>query len=360
MPAPGHRISEYILETRLGSGTFGEVWLACHHVWPEKRVAIKIPKDPQYIRDLQREGLAVRGLEHPNLCQALGFDPYADPPYLIMEYIPGGSLRHTILTGRLSVEDSVSILRQILTGLDYAHRNNIIHRDLKPENVLIHEKTAIYGYQTPGMVKITDFGFGKRASVSNQSVVYSLSLDPQQAQKVVGTLDYMSPEQRNGETVDARTDLYACGIMLFEMLTGERPSGTEMPSDLRPDVPRWIDEVFKRSYTRLDRRFDSASQMLTALQLVNESPWVSPLKSGYPTEGSVCPRCQRPVGTKDQFCMSCGVQLVSQVRRCQQCGAWPDADDQFCTHCGNSLTTMRWHDSKPDLMGSGWSIERTD
>jgi serine/threonine protein kinase len=340
MPEPGKRISEYLLESRLGSGTFGEVWKACHHVWSDKRVAIKIPKDPQYIRDLQREGLAVRGLEHPNLCQAKGFDPYADPPYLVMEYVPGQSLRQLILSRALSVDDSVSILRQILIGLDYAHQKNVIHRDLKPENVLIHEQALSVGYQTPGMVKITDFGFGKRTTVSNQSVVYSLSLDPQQAQKVVGTFDYMSPEQRRGEPLDARTDLYSCGIMLFEMLTGERPSGTEMPSDLRADVPVWIDEVFRRSYTRLDRRFNSAAEMLCALQTTTGTRGVAHPKEGFSNGMSSCPRCQRPVGNKDQFCMSCGVQLVSQVRRCQNCGAWPDADDQFCTHCGKSLTTM--------------------
>lgn len=340
MPAPGNRVSEYILESRLGSGTFGEVWLGCHHVWSDKRVAIKIPKDPQYIRDLQREGLAVRGLEHPNLCQAKGFDPYADPPYLIMEYVPGRSLRQLISSRPLSVDDAVSILRQILIGLDYAHQNHIIHRDLKPENVLIHEQAASQGYQTPGMVKITDFGFGKRATVSTQSVVYSLSLDPQQAEKVVGTLDYMSPEQRRGETVDARTDLYACGIMLFEMLTGERPSGTEMPSDLRSDVPAWLDDVFRRSYTRLDRRFESAAEMLSALRPKEGSFGVPSLQVRYPNGYVACPRCQRPVGNKDQFCMSCGVQLVNQVRRCLNCGAWPDTEDQFCTHCGKSLTTM--------------------
>lgn len=346
MPTSGQRISEYILDTRLGAGTFGEVWRATHHVWSQNRVAIKIPNDPQYIRDLQREGLAVQGLEHPNICEAKGFDPYADPPYLVMEYVPGESLRQVIKSKQIAIDDVIAIMRQILTGLSYAHGKGLIHRDLKPENVLIHEDARTQGFKAPGVVKITDFGFGQRAEQPTQSIVYSMSLGHEQAQKIVGTIDYMSPEQRTGENVDARTDLYACGVMLFEMITGERPSGTEMPSDLRTGVPTWLDEAFRRSYTRLERRFTSADEMLAALK--NQPPALGgtgamtvPAKPRYPNGLGACPRCQRPVGAKDQFCMSCGVQLVTTVRRCPHCGGYPDADDQFCTHCGKSLTKMR-------------------
>src|SRR5262245_44572053 len=110
MPAVNQRISEYILDQRLGAGTFGEVWRARHHVWADQMVAIKIPTDPQYIRNLQREGAALHGLEHDNIVQARGFDPYADPPYLVMEYVPGMSLRTLIAQKSLRPEDAVSIL----------------------------------------------------------------------------------------------------------------------------------------------------------------------------------------------------------------------------------------------------------
>src|ERR1700722_20531832 len=93
MPDPGQRISEYVLDAKVGGGAFGEVWKAHHHVWVDQLVAIKIPTDPQYLRSLQREGAAIHGLLHPNIVRAIGFDPYATPPYLTMEYIPGTSLR---------------------------------------------------------------------------------------------------------------------------------------------------------------------------------------------------------------------------------------------------------------------------
>src|SRR3982751_4938952 len=96
MPSQNQRISEYVLDAKLGGGTFGEVWKARHHVWVDQHVAVKIPTDPMYVRNLQTEGTAVHGLVHPNIVRAMGFDPYADPPYLIMEYVPGASLRTLI------------------------------------------------------------------------------------------------------------------------------------------------------------------------------------------------------------------------------------------------------------------------
>ena len=96
MPTPNQRVSEYILVEKIGGGTFGEVWKAHHHVWTDQLVAIKIPTDPQYVKNLQREGAAIHGLQHPNIVRAMGFDPYADPPYLVMEYVPGPSLRPVI------------------------------------------------------------------------------------------------------------------------------------------------------------------------------------------------------------------------------------------------------------------------
>src|SRR5690348_11060417 len=137
MPAQNQRVSEYILDTRLGGGTFGEVWRAHHHVWVDQLVAIKIPTDSQYVRNLQREGVAVHGLIHPNIVRALGFDPYCDPAYLVMEFVPGTNLRSLIRDRKLSPDDAVAILRQVLAGLDHAHKAGITHRDVKPENILI-------------------------------------------------------------------------------------------------------------------------------------------------------------------------------------------------------------------------------
>src|SRR6476659_2740305 len=109
MPQPNQRISVYLLDAKVGGGTFGEVWRARHHVWTDQLVAIKIPTDPQYVRNLQREGVAIHGLIHPNIVRAMGFDPYADPPYLVMEYVPGTNLRQ-VIQSRPSIDDSIKIM----------------------------------------------------------------------------------------------------------------------------------------------------------------------------------------------------------------------------------------------------------
>src|SRR6478672_5956260 len=140
MPTANQRISEYVLDERIGGGTFGEVWRAHHHVWSDQFVAIKIPTDSQYVRNLQREGVAIHGLTHPNIVRAMGFDPYADPPYLTMEYVPGTSLRPLVQNKSLKHQDAVAIMRQVLWGLGHAHSQGVIHRDVKPENILVHER----------------------------------------------------------------------------------------------------------------------------------------------------------------------------------------------------------------------------
>src|SRR3954467_10988785 len=129
------RVGEYVLQDKINSGTFGEVWKAHHHVWTDQLVAAKIPTDPQFLRNLQREGAAIHGLVHPNIVRALGFDPYAEVPYLTMEYVPGTSLRPLISKRNISIPDAVAIMRQVLLGLEFAHKQNLVHRDVKPENI---------------------------------------------------------------------------------------------------------------------------------------------------------------------------------------------------------------------------------
>src|SRR3954453_10586344 len=179
MPSPNQRISEYLLDSRIGAGAFGEVWRARHHVWHDQVVAIKIPNDPSYVRNLQREGITIHGLVHPNIVRAIGFDPYANPPYLVFEYVPGMSLRALLNDRkRLPWTDAVAVMRQVLSGLAYAHKNNVLHRDLKPENILIHERAFADGFTTDGTVKVTDFGLGKAATqAAVGSILYSQSID---------------------------------------------------------------------------------------------------------------------------------------------------------------------------------------
>ncbi len=367
MPVIGQRVGEYVLETKLGGGTFGEVWRAHHHVWIDQLVAIKIPIDTQYIRDLQREGVAIHGLVHPNIVRALGFDPYADPPYLTMEYVAGSNLRGLIASKTLTHGDAIEILRQVLLGLKHAHSSGLVHRDVKPENILVAERAATAGYNAVGVVKITDFGLGQIANqVTTQSIAFSGSFNDPRSREIAGTLDYMAPEQRSGEGIDGRADLYACGVVLYEMLTGERPAGTELPSELNPRVPRFLDDIFKRAYARLEKRFASADAFLAALppalpkismpSAAHHPPTplppipAAPYAPARPAVNTVeppaghrqhhltCPQCRKPVDVIDQFCMHCGVQLVTTVKRCPKCGAYPESSDQYCIFCGETLT----------------------
>jgi serine/threonine protein kinase len=331
------RVGEYVLDRKIGGGAFGEVWLARHHVWTDQLVAIKIPTDPQYLRNLQREGSAIHGLVHPNIVRAMGFDPYAPTPYLTMEYVPGTSLRPLVQNKSLSIADSIAVLRQVLAGLSYAHAHNIIHRDIKPENILIHEQAAVAGLATEGLVKVTDFGLGKAATgASVGSIAFSASINDAAGREIAGSLDYMAPEQRAGSAVDPRADLYACGVVLYEMLTGEKPAGTDLPSDLNKQVPKTLDEIFRRSYARLDKRFSSADEFIRALPGQQKPP---PLPAQPTAVAGVaeCARCHGTIEKTDQFCMHCGVQVVASVKRCPQCGAFPDASDQFCIFCGQTL-----------------------
>ena len=361
MPSVNQRVGEYVLQERIAAGTFGEVWRGHHHVWTDQAVAVKVPTDPQYLRCLQREGVAIHGLHHPNIVRAIGFDPYADPPYLTMEYVPGSSLRPLVQKRSLGVDDAVAVMRQVLAGLSYAHSRGMVHRDIKPENILVHERAFREGFGAEGAVKVTDFGLGKSATTGTGSIAYSASFDDPAAKEIAGTLDYMAPEQRaGGAAVDGRADLYACGVVLYEMLTGERPAGTDLPSDVNRAVPKRLDEAFKRSYARLDKRFASADEFLAALAPAAVPPPI-PLRTGggatdfrgstryvpIPPEPrrsdlvhggrSSCPQCRQGVESSDQFCMHCGVQLVENVRRCPQCGAYPDANDQYCIFCGQML-----------------------
>lgn len=342
---PGLRVSEYLLEERLGAGAFGEVWRARHHIWPDERVAVKLPIEPDYVRYLQREGLVVHGLRHPNIVGVRGFDPYAEIPYLVLELVRGPSLRDAIAErgAGMPVEVVVSVLRGVLGGLIFAHANRIFHRDLKPANVLLDLNGAPLESLSPIQVRISDFGFGGGQVDTLRSIAQSLSME--RDDQLVGTLAYMAPELRDGGQPDATADLYALGVMLFEMLTGERPAGAELPSTLRADAPEALDQMFRRLYARADRRYASAQAALDDL----EERWLSRRPASRKTLGpppipagqrstSPCPRCGVTPGAQDQFCTHCGEQLAATIRRCAKCGAFPARHDEYCIHCGEALS----------------------
>ena len=261
--ATGLRVGEYVLDQPIGDGAFSTVWLAHHHYWvndSDKLVAIKIPK-PAFTSTLLKDA-AVHGLKHPNIVRILGFDPFGEVPYLIMEYVPGLSLRALMLQQQLTPSNAVSILRQILLGLSEAHKNGFVHRDIKPENILIHQHALTKGFDSPGVVKIADFGIGKTVEATGESIMMS---GDNINSAIVGTIGYMSPEQKRGGEIDHRTDLYACAVLLYEMLTGNGPDSVELPSEINSQSPRYLDEVFRKGYAKLELRYQSADEFAEAL-----------------------------------------------------------------------------------------------
>ena len=338
---PGLRISEYVLEKCVGAGSFGEIWQARHHVWKDERVAIKLPTEPEYVRYLQREGIVVHGLRHPNIVRVLGLDPFADIPYLVMELVTGPSLRQVIdeHAEGVPVNVAVTVLRGILSAMETAHSNSVLHRDLKPGNVMLNLGERALKDVTQDDVKVSDFGLGIADPDKLKEIVQSASIDRENT--LVGTLAYMAPELRDGHAApEPRTDLYAVGVILFELLTGERPAGAELPSTLRADVPRALDDIFRGLYARADRRYESARAVLEDLdKRLRPVPPIPPLPTGSVprTSRRTCPRCGHVADAHDQFCTQCQQQLVAQLRYCARCDRWPAHDEVYCDQCGGEL-----------------------
>lgn len=371
---PGLRVSEYVLDACVGTGSFAEVWRAVHHIWKDERVAVKLPIEPDYVRFLQREGVVVHGVRHPNLIRVLGLDPYADTPYLVMEYVDGPSLKQVIgeHPRGLPVKTAVTVLHGVLQGVGAAHEAGVLHRDLKPGNVLLNLAGRPLEQLEPAAVKVSDFGFGMHSGDAVRTIANSASLA--RDEQLVGTLAYMAPELRDkGGQPDARSDLYSLGVMLFEMLTGERPAGAELPSTLRSDTPVLLDQVYQKLYARHDRRYAGAAAVLADLLKLETAPtrsvpapgavrppplpphvrpgetlpprkWVTgpplpppPLPADVARAQGVCAQCRRAVAREDQFCTGCGAQLVQNVRRCRECGGYPGPRDRYCIFCGATL-----------------------
>ena len=350
--AAGQRVSEYTLEAPIAAGAFGEVWRARHHLWRDQEVAIKLATSPEFARYLQREGLVVHKLQHPNIVRVIGLDPFADPPYLVMELVRGPSLNTVLNEQRtgLPVDLAVHVLRGVLRATGAAHAAGVLHRDLKPANVMLHLEGRPVALASSDDVRVGDFGLGQGAPDGTMSIEQSLSL--QRDAKLVGTLAYLAPEVRDGSRPhDARADLYAIGVMMFELLTGERPAGAELPGSVRAHISSALDGVFSRLYARYDRRFTSASEALDQLTIATAprptatSPAslsrAAPPKPAATTtrvrSATRCPKCGHQGAAGAQFCVMCATQLVVQVRRCPKCNGYPGIDDRYCIHCGAAL-----------------------
>ncbi len=244
---PGDRIAEYVLLDKIGVGPMGEVWKARLAEKPFTVVALKIAADPERFRDARSMGTQPLGLDHPAVVRTLGLNIAHDPPYVVMEYVEGRSLRQVLEKGRrLTPGDALETAIQVLEVLGCAHEQGVIHGNLKPENLLI--ETPPGAAAGSFRVRVTDFGPGMVARTG--------------ALPATGDLSYLSPENRQGEMFGVRSDLYAVGAMLFEMLTGRTPAGEESPSEAAEGVPALLDGVVRKAlHARPEGRYATARQM---------------------------------------------------------------------------------------------------
>jgi eukaryotic-like serine/threonine-protein kinase len=264
----------YRLVDRLAAGGMGVVYRA-ERVGLSKPVAIKfLHRSEAFVADsrqrFEREAAAMSRLSHPNLASIIDYGAFESVPYLVMEFHPGESLRQAIDKGAMTGQRAVFIARQMLAGLGNAHASGVVHRDLKPENVLL------VGAAGEDLVKILDFGVAKLlegdGAPSELSVV---------AGAMLGTPAYMSPEQVRSEPVDARADVYAVGLLLYEMVTGQRPFGEAKgmavlrqhlesapipPRTLAPGIsPALQNAIVKALEKDRDQRWRSADEFSRAL-----------------------------------------------------------------------------------------------
>ena len=216
--APGIRLGRYIIGTQLGAGGMGTVYRA-EDLDLHRQVAIKFINGerlthPDARKRLHLEACAASSLNHPHIVTIYEICDTPDYIYIVMEYVKGQSLRRIVTASGIELETVLSIAYQLADALAEAHANHIIHRDIKPENILLNERQQ---------VKLLDFGLAKtiRAARADEWATMVESLT--RSDILVGTIPYMSPEQLRGETLDARTDIFSYGIILYEMLTGRHP-----------------------------------------------------------------------------------------------------------------------------------------
>jgi serine/threonine-protein kinase len=236
--SPQHSIAHYRISAKLGEGGMGEVWRATDTKL-NRDVAIKIlpeafAQDPDRMARFEREAQVLASLNHPNIAAIYGVEERA----LIMELVPGPTLAERIARGPMALEEALPIAGQIAEALEYAHECGVVHRDLKPANVKV----------TPeGRVKVLDFGLAKamsgEAPAGDPGSAPTLTMGQTVAGVILGTADYMAPEQARGHNVDKRADIWAFGVVVYEMLTGRRLFGRPTISDTLAAVlkeePAW-------------------------------------------------------------------------------------------------------------------------
>jgi len=276
----------YRLQRSIASGGMAEVWEAQDDILG-RRVAVKVlhshlASDTSFLARFRREAIAAARLAHPNVVATYDTGVDDGVAWIVMERVDGATLREVLSASpRLSPERAVRIAIQVADALDYAHRAGVIHRDVKPANILLTDGDR---------VKVADFGIAKAAiEAAEDSGGASFDTgDLTQSGAIVGTAKYLSPEQVNGEPVDGRSDVYALGVVLYEMLCGQVPFTGETdvavavqhatatplrPRQVRADIPVPLEAVVLQAMAKLPaERYNSAAELHAALLAVDRRP----------------------------------------------------------------------------------------
>lgn len=285
----GREMGTYRIQFLLGAGGMGEVWLAQDSRLGRKAALKLLPArftlDQERVRRFMREARAASALNHPNIVTIyeIGTAPSEQGKlhFIAQEFIDGVTLRQRLLNGRLSLTEALDIAAQTATALAAAHEAGIIHRDIKPENLMLRRD---------GYVKVLDFGLAKlterQASAESETRSDSQASHTTTPGLVMGTIRYMSPEQARGLKVDARSDLFSLGIVLYEMIAGHAPFEGETPSDgvaliltaqhqplqqLDAAVPAELERIVSKALAKeREHRYQSAADLLRELKALRE------------------------------------------------------------------------------------------
>jgi beta-lactam-binding protein with PASTA domain/predicted Ser/Thr protein kinase len=290
----------YRLDRKIGTGGMADVWLA-EDTELDRQVAIKIlherfAQDKEFVQRFQREAQSAAGLQHPNVVGVFDRGSFRDSYFIAMEYVDGPSLKE-LVKGGMGIKDSIDFTRQILKAARFAHRKGIIHRDLKPQNVLIDDE---------GRARVADFGIARGGENSDITATGS----------VMGTAQYLSPEQAQGKPTTPRSDIYSIGVILYEALTGRVPfegdsavavalkqvsEAPRRPSAINPEIPPALDAVVMRALAKdPDARFRDADAFLKALDAAERAP-DTPRPQDTAAFAAVSPEGEAEVAEEEEF-----------------------------------------------------------
>ena len=281
----------YQLQEPIGRGGMATIYKG-HDMRMDRVVAIKVLRevystDPKFVTRFQREAKAASSLQHPNIVQVYDYGQTEGNYFIVMELVEGMDLRRYLRSrGVLAIDRAVIITHDIALGLGAAHRRQIVHRDVKPQNILV-------GHD--GSIKLTDFGIASVYKDINAERLTTTGM-------TLGTVQYYAPEQAQGEIVNPAADVYALGIVMYEMLTGRTPFEGDTPvavamqhiqdvplapSQLNPNIPSALEEIIMRCLEKIpDMRYRNGTLLARALELLSEQEGVVALPAtpaGVPT-----------------------------------------------------------------------------